>query len=208
MQDIATRLRSARVAPVIRTSTESAARRGVELLAEEGFTVFEITLTTPGALEIVADLARNPDFCVGAGTVLDAGTASRAADAGAAFLVSPVIVPGLVDAARAAGAAAALGAATPGEVWQAHLAGADFVKVFPARQLGGAGYLKALKSVFPGVALMPTGGIEPADLAAYFGAGAVCIGMGGKLVSDAALTAGDDDAIRAAARDVRAAVGA
>ena len=203
MQDIAARLRSARIAPVIRTSTESAARRGVELLAEEGFTVFEITLTTPGALEIVADLARNPGFCVGAGTVLDAGAARQAADAGAAFLVSPVIVPGLVDAAHATGVAAALGAATPGEVWQAHLAGADLVKVFPARQLGGPGYLKALRSVFPDVALMPTGGIEPGDMAAYFAAGAVCIGMGGKLVSDAALAAGDDQAIRAAAREVR-----
>ena len=97
----------------------------------------------------------------------------------------------------------ALGAATPSEALRAHEAGAAFVKVFPAAQLGGPGFVKALRSVYPMIEIMPTGGIEAADLSDYFSAGAVCCGMGGKLVSDAALTAGDDETIRTAARAVR-----
>ncbi len=204
MQDIAEKLRAARVAPVIRTSTEAAARHGVKLLAEQGFTLFEITLTTPGALSIIADLAREPAFCIGAGTVLDLTMAEKVIDAGAAFVVSPVAVPGLVAATHKAGVAAAMGAATPAEIWQAHQDGSDFVKIFPARQLGGPAYLKAVKSVFPDIALMPTGGVEPGEMNSYFQAGAACLGMGGKLVNDAALQAGDDEAIRTAAREVRA----
>ncbi|MEM6357652.1 MAG: bifunctional 4-hydroxy-2-oxoglutarate aldolase/2-dehydro-3-deoxy-phosphogluconate aldolase [Pseudomonadota bacterium] len=204
MSDIAAVLKTARVAPVVRTATEAAARRGVALLAEEGFELFEITLTTPGAMEIIRDLARDPALTVGVGTVLTADEGRAALDAGASFIVSPAFVPGLV--AAGGGAPVALGAATPTEALRAHEEGAAFVKVFPAAQLGGPGFVKALRSVYPMIAIMPTGGIEADDLAGYFAAGAVCCGMGGKLVSDAALQAGDDDAIREAARAVKAAL--
>lgn len=200
--DIAARLKSARVAPVVRTSTEEAARRGVALLAEEGFDLFEITLTTPGAMDIIRDLARDPALCVGVGTVLTADQGREAMDAGASFVVSPAFIPGLV--AASGGTPVALGAATPTEALRAHEEGAAFVKVFPAAQLGGPGFVKALRSVYPMIEIMPTGGIEADNLASYFAAGAVCCGMGGKLVSDTALQAGDDAAIRAAARAVRA----
>ncbi len=201
MTSIADRLKAARVAPVIRTATEDAARRGVALLSEEGFDLFEITLTTPGALAIIRDLSERPELCVGVGTVLNADQGKAALDAGADFVVSPAFVPGLVE--MAAGVPVALGAATPTEALRAHEEGAAFVKVFPAAQLGGPGFVKALRSVYPMVEIMPTGGIEAKDLPAYFAAGAVCIGMGGKLVNDAALSSGDDDAIRTAARAVR-----
>ncbi len=199
---IADRLKSARVAPVIRTSTEAAARRAVTLLAEEGFGLFEITLTTPGAMAIIADLAEDPALTIGVGTVLTAEQGAEAVAAGASFVVSPAFVPGLAEARG--NTPVALGAATPSEALRAQEAGAAFVKLFPAKQLGGPGFLKALRSVYPRMAFMPTGGIEPADIPAYLGAGAVCLGMGGNLVNEAALTAGDDAVIRTAARAVRA----
>ncbi|MEL6477129.1 MAG: bifunctional 4-hydroxy-2-oxoglutarate aldolase/2-dehydro-3-deoxy-phosphogluconate aldolase [Pseudomonadota bacterium] len=204
MSDIALKLKAARVAPVVRTSTEAAARRAVDLLAEEGFDLFEITLTTPGAFGIIRDLARDPALTVGVGTVLSVAQGREAIEAGASFVVSPAFVPGLVDAGG--GAPVALGAATPTEALRAHEEGASFVKLFPAAQLGGPGFVKALRSVYPMIEIMPTGGIEADNLAAYFAAGAVCCGMGGKLVSDAALQAGDDGTIRTAARAVRAAL--
>lgn len=204
--DITANLISARVAPVIRTSTEAAARRGVELLADEGFALFEITLTTPSAMEIIADLAKDPDLTVGVGTVLNVDQGKAAIDAGASFVVSPAFIPGLSEAGAVAGVPVALGAATPTEALRANEAGAAFVKVFPAAQLGGPGFIKALKSVYPMIDIMPTGGIEAGNLADYFAAGAACVGMGGKLVSDAALVAKDDEAIRAAARTVKAAL--
>ena len=202
MDEIAKKLKTARVAPVVRTSTEAAARRGVEILAEEGFDLFEITLTTPGAMAIIADLAKDPALTVGVGTVLTADQGRQALDAGASFVVSPAFVPALVAEGR--GAPVALGAATPTEALRAHEEGAAFVKIFPAAQLGGPGFVKALRSVYPMIQIMPTGGIEPEHLPAYFAAGAVCCGMGGQLVSDKALQDGDDDAIRSAARAVKA----
>ena len=206
--DITAKLVAARVAPVIRTSTEAAARRAVALLAEEGFDLFEITLTTPGAMAVIADLAQDASLTIGVGTVLTVDQGQAAIDVGASFVVSPAFVPGLADAGTAAGVPVALGAATPTEALTAHEAGAAFVKVFPARQLGGPGFVKALKSVYPMIAIMPTGGIEAADLADYYAAGAACVGMGGKQVSDAALVAGDDDVIRSAARAVKSALAA
>ncbi|MEL6996941.1 MAG: bifunctional 4-hydroxy-2-oxoglutarate aldolase/2-dehydro-3-deoxy-phosphogluconate aldolase [Pseudomonadota bacterium] len=208
MTGISNRLRAAVVVPVVRTSTEDAARRAVSLLSEEGFDIFEMTLTTPGAISIIKDLAENPDVTVGVGTVLTAAQGRDAIEAGASFVVSPAFVPGLVEVGREHGTPVALGAATPTEALRAHEAGADFVKVFPASQLGGPGFVKALKSVHPNVEIMPTGGINPPDIAPYIAAGAVCLGMGGNLVSDAALKSGDDATIRDAARAVKAAVAA
>ena len=206
MTDIVARLRASGVAPVIRTSTETTARRAVQLLRPEGFDLFEITMTTPGALDIIRDLAEEPELCIGAGTVLSPDQGRAAIAAGARFVVSPAFVEGLAGLAKGSGTALALGAATPTEALGAHEAGADFVKVFPASQLGGPGFVKALRSVYPQMAFMPTGGINPADLPAYFAAGAVCVGMGGNLVNDAALESGDDHVIREAAAAVRTAM--
>ena len=145
--NITEKLIAARVAPVIRTSTEAAARRGVALLAEEGFDLFEITLTTPGAMDIIADLAKDANLTIGVGTVLTVDQGKAAIDAGASFVVSPAFIPGLSETGKAAGVPIALGAATPTEALRAHEAGAAFVKAFPAAQLGGPGFVKALKSV-------------------------------------------------------------
>jgi 2-dehydro-3-deoxyphosphogluconate aldolase/(4S)-4-hydroxy-2-oxoglutarate aldolase len=95
-----------------------------------------------------------------------------------------------------------LGALTPTEVRSALAAGADVVKIFPASSAGGPGHIKALASVFPGVAFCPTGGVEPGNIAAYLAAGAAFVGVGGALVDDARIAAGDREAIEAAARRV------
>lgn len=208
MTEIAKRLRAAIVAPVIRTATEKSARRAVEVLTSEGFTLFELTLTTPGALDIVRDLAKLPDITVGLGTILTCDQGEAAIAAGAEFAVSPAFVPGLTEVCRASGTPVALGAATPTEALRAHEEGADFVKIFPAYQLGGAGFVKALKSVYPMIEIMPTGGINPSDVKGYVSAGAACLGMGGNLVNDSALAEGRDDVIRDAARAVRAEISA
>ena len=204
MSHIGERLVGAGVVPVIRTGTEALARRAVDLLADEGFRLFEITLTTPGAPAIIADLSSDAALLIGVGTVRTAEQGADAVEAGASFVVSPAFVPGLSVVCHQAGVPMALGAATPTEVLRAHEDGADFVKIFPARQLGGPGFLKAVRSIYPDISLMPTGGIEPADIKPYLQAGASCLGMGGKLVSEAALASGDDEAIRRAAREVKA----
>ena len=204
MEQIIDRLKASRVAPVIRTFSEDLARRVVVILREEGFDLFEITLTTPGAVQIIRELAAEPDLCIGAGTVLSAEQGQQVAEAGASFVVSPAFIPGLGAVCRAAGTPMALGAATPTEALRAHEEGAAFVKLFPAAQLGGPGFVKALRSVYPDFTFMPTGGIGPADIPAYLSAGAACLGMGGNLVNEAALREGNDGTIREAARAVQA----
>lgn len=197
-------MEQARVVPVIRTGSEATARRAVDVLARAGFSIFELTMTTPGAIAIVADLAGDPDRLVGAGTVMTAAEAQVCIDAGARFIVSPAVRPEVAEVCRARNVEVFLGAATPTEVAAAHELGAAAVKLFPAAQLGGPSFLRALRSVFPGIPLMPTGGIGTGDIAAYLDAGAACVGMGGRLVDERSLLAGDDAAILAAARDVRA----
>jgi len=193
----------ARVVPVIRTRGEDTARRAVDVLARAGFSIFELTMTTPGAIAIIADLAGDPERLVGAGTVMTAAEAEACIDAGARFVVSPAVRPEVAEICRSRAVEFFLGAATPTEIAAAHELGAAAVKLFPAAQLGGPGFVRAVRSVFPAIAVMPTGGIATGDIAAYLDAGAACVGMGGRLVDESALSAGDDAAILAAARDVR-----
>ena len=130
----------------------------------------------------------------------DATAAEACLHAGARFLVTPWVDPAVIHAARQAGAAALPGALTPTEVRAALAAGADAVKIFPASSAGGPAHIKALCSVFPGVAFCPTGGVDATTLPAYLAAGAAFVGIGGKLVDEAKLAAGDKAAILAAAR--------
>jgi 2-dehydro-3-deoxyphosphogluconate aldolase/(4S)-4-hydroxy-2-oxoglutarate aldolase len=196
------RLRAARVVPVVRTRSAVHAETVVEWLRGAGLRIFEITMTVPGAVALIGRLSADPSLLIGAGTVPDAATARACLDAGARFVVAPWIDPALAEPCRTAGALLMLGALTPTEVRAALAAGADVVKVFPASSAGGPGHIKALASVFPGVAFCPTGGVEPGNVAAYLAAGAAFVGMGGALVDEARLAAGDRAAIEAAARAV------
>jgi 2-dehydro-3-deoxyphosphogluconate aldolase/(4S)-4-hydroxy-2-oxoglutarate aldolase len=198
------RLRAARVVPVVRMKSTANAERAVGWMREEGLTVFEITMTVPGAVDLIATLARDPALLVGAGTVPDAQAARACLAAGARFIVAPWVDAALAEPCREADAALMLGALSPTEVRAALAAGADVVKIFPASSAGGPAHIRALASVFPSVAFCPTGGIAPADVGAYLAAGAAFVGIGGALVDEKAAAAGDRAAIAAAARAVLA----
>ncbi|MDE2197634.1 MAG: bifunctional 4-hydroxy-2-oxoglutarate aldolase/2-dehydro-3-deoxy-phosphogluconate aldolase [Rhodospirillales bacterium] len=197
-------LRAARIVPVVRTSSARLAATGIAWLREAGLRIFEITMTIPDAPALIRELAAEPGLLVGAGTVGDAATAEACLAAGARFIVAPWVDASLAAPCRAAGAALMLGALTPTEVRAALAGGADVVKVFPASSAGGPAHVKALRSVFPGVAFCPTGGIEPAQIGAYLAAGAAFLGMGGALVDERRIAGGERTAIMDAARAVLA----
>lgn len=190
-----------RIVPVLRLATAELAHRAALCLADAGFTALEITMTVPGAVDVIRSLARSlpAGFAVGAGTVLDPEAAQRCVDAGARFLVSPCAVPGMVRVARAGGCAAIIGGFTPGEVLAAHREGAEIVKVFPA-STGGPAHVRALHAVFPDLLLCPTGGVTRDNMDAYFGAGAALVGVGNDILDRRALEAGDDTRAIAHAR--------
>jgi 2-dehydro-3-deoxyphosphogluconate aldolase/(4S)-4-hydroxy-2-oxoglutarate aldolase len=195
-------LRAARVVPVVRTASPEHAATAIEWLRHAGIRIFEITMTIPGAVALIARLAQDRDLLIGAGTVPDAVTATACLDAGARFIVAPWVDPTLSEPCRRTGATLMLGALTPTEVRAALTAGANVVKIFPASSTGGPAHIKALASVFPGIAFCPTGGVEPGNVAAYLSAGAAFVGMGGALVDEKRIAAGDRTAIQAAARAV------
>jgi 2-dehydro-3-deoxyphosphogluconate aldolase/(4S)-4-hydroxy-2-oxoglutarate aldolase len=203
-QALLERFRTARVIPVVRTRATASAATAIAWLRDSGLRIFEITMTVPDATVLIRDLASDPAILVGAGTVPDAATAAACLKAGAKFIVAPWVDPSLAAPCRDAGAALMLGAVTPTEVRAALAAGADAVKIFPASSAGGPGHVRALASVFPGVAFCPTGGVEPANFAAYLAAGAAFVGMGGALVDERRIEAGDRAAIQQAARSVLA----
>jgi len=199
---IIAQLRTARVVPVVRTHTAAAAATAVQWLRDAGLRVFEITMTIPDAPALIRELAADPALLIGAGTVPDLPTARLCLDAGARFIVAPWVDPALADPCQDAGAALMLGALTPTEVRAALHAGADAVKIFPASSAGGPAHIRALASVFPNVAFCPTGGVEPGNVAAYLTAGAAFVGMGGALVDEKRIAAGDRAAIEAAAQAI------
>jgi 2-dehydro-3-deoxyphosphogluconate aldolase/(4S)-4-hydroxy-2-oxoglutarate aldolase len=173
------------VIPVLRLAAAELTERAIDCLREAGFGILEITMTTPGALDLIKR-SKN----VGAGTVLDLDTAQRCLDAGAQFLVSPCLVPGMAKLAHDAGRLALIGGFTPGEILAAHREGADIVKVFPA-STGGPEHLRAIHAVFPDIPLCPTGGVSLDNMRKYFDAGAVFVGVGNNIVDQKALAAGD-----------------
>jgi 2-dehydro-3-deoxyphosphogluconate aldolase/(4S)-4-hydroxy-2-oxoglutarate aldolase len=200
--DILARLRAARVVPVVRLSSAALAAKAVDWLRDAGLTVFEITMTIPDAPALIRDLSSDPSLLVGAGTVPDGASATACLEAGARFLVAPWVETSIVGPGHEAGAAVMLGALTPTEVRAALASGADVVKLFPAGSVGGVSHLKALRSVFPKVPFCPTGGVGVRDVQGYLDAGAAFVGMGGKLVDEGLVAAGDRAAVQAAARDV------
>lgn len=174
-----------RVIPVLRLASAALTEKAAACLREAGFGTVEITMTTPGAIDLIKG---SPG--AGAGTVLDLDTAQRCIDAGAKFLVSPCLVPGLAKLAHEAGRLALIGGFTPGEILAAHREGADIVKVFPA-STGGPEHLKAIHAVFPDIPLCPTGGVSLENLKSYFSAGAAVVGVGNHIVDLKALDSND-----------------
>ncbi|WP_336644469.1 bifunctional 4-hydroxy-2-oxoglutarate aldolase/2-dehydro-3-deoxy-phosphogluconate aldolase [Microbacterium sp. USHLN186] len=186
------RTRETGVLAVLRAPSPEAALDAAEAIIAGGITGIEVTFSTPEAPAVIRELIRRHGAAahIGAGTVTTRAQAEDAAAAGAAFLVSPGTLPDLTHAMRDTGRVVMTGALTPTEVMTARDLGADVVKIFPA-SLGGPGYLSALRGPFPDAPLMPTGGVTPQNLGAWFEAGAVAVGAGGDLASSAAIAASD-----------------
>ena len=178
------RIRDTGVIPVVRAKTADEAMRAIDAISEGGISVLEITMTVPGALKLIEQVASRygKDALVGAGTVLDPETATACVSAGAQFVVSPALNVETIECCKRLGVAIMPGALTPTEVVQAWNAGADFVKVFPAGAVGGANYLKALKAPLPHVELVPTGGVTINTAGDFIRAGAAALGVGSDLV--------------------------
>ena len=204
---VVSKLREVGIIPVIRAPNADAAVAVVEALLQAGLTVAEITMTVPNAIDAIGSVAKRfgNEMLVGAGTVTDAETARRAMDAGAEFIVTPCLVPEVIDAARRADVAVLPGALTPSEVFEALRFGGDMVKVFPAQSVGGAAYLRSLRGPFPDIPLVPTGGVTLDNVREMFDAGAAAVGVGSELVSKDALARRDYAAIGALAAQFLAA---
>jgi len=190
------------IVPVVRASSADQAMQAAEAVCAGGIAVVEVTMTVPGAIELIAQLTKTVgrEVLIGAGTVLDAETAQRCLDAGAEFLVSPGFDLATVELAKRSGKLMMAGALTPTEVIAAWKAGSDFVKIFPCGTVGGAKYIKALKAPLPQVPMVPTGGVNLQTAAEFIQAGADALGIGGELISASALKSGNVGAITDAAR--------
>ncbi len=164
-----------RVSAIIRTNDQSLAADAMQAAVEGGFRMVEFTLTTPGALELVADFTRRSGLLVGAGTVMSPDLAREAVAAGASFLVSPICDPKVVAEAAALDVVSIPGAYTPTEMETAYRCGADFVKVFPA-PAGGVGFIEAVRGPLPHLRLFPTAGVTPDNFIDFLKAG--CAGVG------------------------------
>ena len=191
------------VVAVIRIKDPSRLRAVVDALAEGGLTALEVTMTVPGAVQLIADLAATMPggFLLGAGTVTDAETVKRVVDAGARFVVCPVFRRTVIEACHARDVAVMPGCLSPTEILDAWEAGADIVKVFPATAMG-PGYIKDVRGPLPQVKLMPTGGVTLDNAGEWIRAGAVAVGVGTALTDANAIAAGDYAQLRANAEKI------
>jgi 2-dehydro-3-deoxyphosphogluconate aldolase / (4S)-4-hydroxy-2-oxoglutarate aldolase len=195
-RDVREKIERIGLVPIIRASSPEEARFAAEAVLKGGIPIVEITMTVPGALEVISALAESmPEILVGAGTVLNKSMARKCADAGANFLVTPGFNKPTVVESKKLGLLIMAGALTPTEVMAAWDSGADFVKVFPCGSMGGAAYLKALKGPLPQVPLVPTGGVTLETVKHYIQAGAAALGVGGELILKDALKARRADVI-------------
>ena len=188
--EVVKQIKDTGVIPVVRASSADEAMRAIDAIREGGISILEITMTVPGAVALIEQVARlyGDVATVGAGTVLDHETATACISAGAQFVVSPALNLETIACCRRHDVAVMPGALTPTEVVQAWNAGADFVKVFPAGAVGGPSYLKALKAPLPQIELVPTGGVSLKTAADFIKAGAAALGVGSDLVGGPAST--------------------
>jgi 2-dehydro-3-deoxyphosphogluconate aldolase/(4S)-4-hydroxy-2-oxoglutarate aldolase len=199
--EVRTRIEEIGILPAIRVSSSADALFGAETAYHAGIPIAEITMTTPGAIEVISRLAKDlPDMIVGAGTVLDADTARRCLDAGATFLTSTGFVLEVVEVALKNDVVVFPGALTPTEVITAWRAGSDFVKVFPCSANGGHSYVRALKVPFPQIPMIASGGVNQLTAVDFILAGAAALGVGAELIPAEALRIRNERQIRELAR--------
>ena len=188
-RDIFNRMISEALIPVIRVSSAKEAIDVADAIKAGGVTLIEITMSVPGAIDVIKELTKKygDNIIMGAGTILDPETGRAALLAGAQFIVAPTLNLELIRLAHRYSAVVIPGAMTPTEILTAWEAGADMVKVFPAAQLGGPEYIKALRGPMPQILYVPTGGVSLQNAGAFIKAGATALGAGGELVDKKAM---------------------
>jgi 2-dehydro-3-deoxyphosphogluconate aldolase/(4S)-4-hydroxy-2-oxoglutarate aldolase len=203
--EILQRIQNEKVIALIRADSSASLLDCARALAAGGLSLIELTMTTPGAIDLVAQVSRElPDVMLGLGTVLDADTARAGIAAGAKFIVTPAVRPEVIAACRQLDVPILSGALTPTEAVTAWDLGADVIKIFPAEFFGPA-YIKSLRAPFPQIKFLPTGGVTPQTVGDFLKAGAFATAAGSALVSPVALKAHDWAAITARAREFVAA---
>jgi len=199
--EVRARIQEIGIIPGIRVATAAHARFAAEAVNRSGIPIAEITMTVPGALDVIAHLTKTlPDMVVGAGTVLDIETARRCLDAGAMFLTSTGLVPEVVELALQNDLVVFPGAMTPTDVIAGWKMGADFVKIYPCGPLGGPSYIRALKLPFPQVPLIATGGVNQGTAGDFILNGATALGIGAELINPEGLSLMKEEQIRELAR--------
>lgn len=189
------------IVPAIRLAAAEDARFAAEAVMLAGIPIVEITMTVPGAVSVITQLAReHANLVVGAGTVLTPEVARQCVDAGASFLTAPGFDPEIVEFAAKHQIASLPGALTPTEVVHAWRAGADIVKVFPCAPVGGSSYIKSLKTSLPQIPLMAAGGVNQKTAMDFILAGATAIGVGAELMPKSAILDRSPQQIRELAR--------
>jgi 2-dehydro-3-deoxyphosphogluconate aldolase/(4S)-4-hydroxy-2-oxoglutarate aldolase len=204
-QDVLNRIKSEKVIALIRADGPDSLLECARALSAGGLNCLELTMTTPGALELCAKVSKElPQVLLGLGTVLDAETARKGIAAGAKFIVTPAVRPEVIKACNEAGVPVLGGSLTPTEVYTSWELGADVIKIFPAEFFGPA-YIKSMKGPFPKIEIMPTGGVTPETVGEFLKNGAFATAAGSALVSPAALKNKDWAAITARAKEFVAA---
>jgi 2-dehydro-3-deoxyphosphogluconate aldolase / (4S)-4-hydroxy-2-oxoglutarate aldolase len=201
-REVQEQLEAAGIIPVLRARSAKEALGVVEAMVAGGITVIEVTMTVPGAIDVLRELKKNygSKLLLGSGTVTDRAECAATIEAGAEFVVSPSLHLDVIAETKALDKVSLPGALTPTEVITAWRAGADFVKVFPCSAMGGASYLKSLKAPFPFLRLVPTGGVTLQTAASFIEAGASALGVGADLVNLLAHAEGKPEVITNTAR--------
>ena len=183
--------------PVLRAKNIDQGRKVVDAMIAGGVTVVEVTMTVPGAIDLIKQLKKDfgEDLLLGSGTVTTADQCQATIDAGAEFVVSPSLHPQVIATTKKNGKVSCPGALTPTEAITAWNEGADYVKIFPCSALGGASYLKSLLAPFPHLKVIPTGGVTLQTAESFLRAGARALGVGGDLVNLTAIDAGHPEVI-------------
>lgn len=197
-EQLRARVEEVGIVPVIRTSSAEDARFAVEEVAHGGVPIIEVTMTVPGAIDVIHEIVKNvPNVIIGAGTVLDTMTARECMKAGAQFISNPALdIPTVQLVAENPHVITMSGALTPTEILAAWKAGADFVKVFPCSLVGGDNYIRALRRPFPDVPLIPGGGVTQQNAAHYLLAGACALSIGKEIIPRESMLLHKPDRIR------------
>jgi 2-dehydro-3-deoxyphosphogluconate aldolase/(4S)-4-hydroxy-2-oxoglutarate aldolase len=205
--NVTTRIKEVGAVAIIRMQESARVARVVEAVLRGGLSAIEITMSVPGAVELLREVARSlgSEVVLGAGTVLDVETAKRVIDAGASFVVSPILKRELIAECHANDVAVAPGCFTPTEIYTAFEAEADLIKVFPATSLGPA-FFRDILAPLPGLPIMPTGGVSLDNVGDWIRAGAVAVGVGTALLDRQVIAAERYEELTARARALVAAV--